>query len=439
MTDWQPLVGKQALAVKHSTARINFYDGSVRSSKTGTSLVDWIRYTRIAPPGLLLMTGRTERTVINNLVEPLTEMLGPQRVSINQGSGIVTICGRKVLIVGANNESARTKIQGHTLAGSYADEVPTLPESYWNMLVSRHSIPGSRIYCTGNPESPRHWCKVNWLDRAKLWIDHDSNIIDHTDDFERLEDGDPDRPLNLHRFSFILDDNPALEPEIVSDLKNSYTGVWYQRFIRGLWVGAEGAIYDCWDPAKHVIPWSSLPKMIDVIGVGVDYGTTNPTAAVMLGIGVDHRLYLIDEWRYAPRTDRERWADPKLSTELRAWLAQSHLPDVKRHDHGYVVVDPAAASFRVQLRDDGLFTHPAENEVLYGIRTVNSLLASGNLLVSDRCRGFIAEASEYRWDPKKTEQGEDAPIKLDDHSCDAVRYVIATTERHWRGYVNLAT
>ncbi|MFJ4653876.1 PBSX family phage terminase large subunit [Nocardia sp. NPDC088792] len=437
MTDWQPLVGKQALAVHHSTARINFYDGSVRSSKTGTSLVDWIRYCRRAPAGPLLMTGRTERTVLNNLVEPLMEMLGTGRVSINQGNGTVTICGRKVLIVGANNEAARTKIQGLTLAGSYSDEVPTMPESYWNMLVSRHSVPGAQMFATGNPEGPRHWAKRLWLDRAKLWIDHDGQIHDRTTDFERLEDGDPDRPLNLHRFSFTLDDNPALDPQVVSDLKNSYTGVWYQRFIRGQWVGAEGAVYDCWDPAKHVIPWSSLPKMTKILGTGVDYGTTNPTVGIMLGIGVDRRLYLIDEWRYAPRTDAERRSDPKLSLGFREWLAQDHLPYRNAREHGNVVVDPAAASFRVQLRDDGQETDPAENDVVYGIRTVHSLLATGNLLVSDRCRGFIGEAPEYRWDPKATEQGQDAPIKIDDHSADAVRYIVTTTERIWRQYVNL--
>jgi len=74
----------------------------------------------------------------------------------------------------------------------------------------------------------------------------------------------------------------------------------------------------------------------------------------------------------------------------------------------------------------------ADNDVAYGIRTVASLLGTGDLVVSDRCHGFITEAPGYSWDPKYVEKGQDKPLKLADHSLDGGRYVVTTTESVWR-------
>ncbi|WP_416565063.1 PBSX family phage terminase large subunit [Nocardia testacea] len=406
--------------MQNSTARLNFYEGSVRSSKTVCSLIDWVRYCRKGPKGALLMTGRTERTVINNLILPIQDMLGPGRVSINRGNGTVNICGRTVILVGANNESARTKIQGLTLAGAYVDEAPTLPESYWNMLFSRLSVPGAQMFATGNPEGPRHWAKKSWLDRAKYWITHDGSVIDRRDLYERLEPGDPDRPLDLHRFSFILDDNPTLDPEFVASLKSSYTGVWYKRFVLGLWVVADGAVYECFDEGRHTVPFKDLPPMTRVMALGVDYGTTNPTAGILLGIGTDGVLYAIDEW--APK----RGTDAELSQQLAAWLRDA------THQPEWVFVDPAAASFKLQLfRDEAARVADAVNDVVDGIRTVAALFSTGQLRISDRCTRLRAEIHGYVWDSKASEKGEDKPIKLDDHFCDALRYAVVSSQYAW--------
>ncbi|RJO69780.1 PBSX family phage terminase large subunit [Nocardia panacis] len=425
MSAIRPLVGKQLLAVQNSTARLNVYEGSVRSSKTICSLIDWIRYCRKGPPGTLLMTGRTERTIINNLILPIQEMLGPGRVSINRGNGTVNICGRIVILVGANNEAARTKIQGLTLAGAYVDEAPTLPESYWNMLFSRLSVPGAQMFATGNPESPRHWFKTQWLDRAKFWIRDDGSIIDRRGDFARLQAGDPDRPLDLHRFTFILDDNPNLDPDFVASLKSSYTGVWYLRFVLGKWVVADGAIYESFDEAEHKVPHGNLPQMSRVLALGIDYGTTNPTAGILLGIGADGRLYAIDEWSPPRGTDAE------LSAALAEWLRDT------KHEPEWVFVDPAAASFKLQLyRDDTARVADATNEVLDGIRTVAALFSTRQLLISDRCERLLNEIHGYVWDSKQSEKGIDKPVKLDDHFCDALRYAVVSSQFRWFSHLS---
>lgn len=418
--DARPLTGKALVAVQHSTARINAFEGSVRSGKTFASLLDWVKFTRTAPPGLLLMTGRTERTIINNLILPLQEWLGPNRVKINRGEGKVQILDREIMLIGANNEQARTKIQGLTLIGAYVDEASTLPESFFNMLYSRLSLAGAKMWLTSNPEGPVHWLLVKWLLRANLWIDRDGRHHVNTS---------PDA-LDLVRVTFRLDDNPNLDPVYVADLKKSYTGLWYRRYIGAEWVAADGAIYDCWEPDRHVIPYDSLPEMARYLAVGCDWGTTNPSAGILLGLGIDARLYAVDEWWMKKPAGGAAYTPGQQSESLRGWIAGLDRPPE------WVVLDPSAAAFKWQLFTDGLTVQQADNSVVDGILTVSTLLAREQLLISDRCVNLLREIPSYSWDDKATEKGLDAPVKLDDHACDGLRYAVQTTEALWRRHID---
>ena len=417
-----PLTGKSKLAVQHSTATINVYEGSVRSGKTIATLIDWIRYCRNAPAGNLLMTGRTERTIINNLVLPIQEMLGKSRVTINRGNGTVSICGREVILVGANNEQARTKIQGLTLAGAYVDEASTLPESYWNMLTTRLSVDGARMWATCNPEGPRHWFKLQWLDKAKLWVKHDSTIEDRNEDFTQLDEDNPARPIDLHRFSFTLEDNrPNLNPKYYANVMSMYSGLWYQRMILGLWTMADGIVYEDFDINRHVV--SELPAMQSILCVGIDYGDTNPTRGILLGLGTDNRLYAMAEWAPSKGTAADR------SASLRAFLNTHGQPQ-------YLFVDPAAAGFKLQLNRDGFSNVAnASNKVRAGINTVGSLLKPGQLLIHSSCTNLLDEITGYVWDAAASAKGEDEVVKLDDHACDALRYAVQTSRPMWQQHI----
>lgn len=433
----QRVGAKYRQAVQLSTARINAYEGSVRAAKTFTSLLDWLKFIRTAPPGALLMVGRTERTVWRNLVEPLRDLLGPKRVKINRGEGTARICGRLVYVVGANNEQATTKIQGLTLIGAYVDEAATLPESFFNMLYSRLSLAGAQLWLTTNPDGPAHWLLVKWLSNWKLWLDRDGTLRER-DVLD--EDGNETGVIDLHRFTFTIDDNTTLDPEYVASLKRSYTGLWYRRFIGAEWVAADGAVYDGWDPAKHVIAHDQLPKMREYLALGLDHGMTNATAGILLGIADDFdeygrrtgsKLYAIDEFWIRKPKDAAGLTVAEQSSALRDWMTAN------RYDPAWLIVDPAAAAFKVQLATDkvGRLTD-ADNHVTYGISTVASVLGSGRLLISDRCQHLIEEIPSYSWDDKAAAKGQDAPVKVNDHASDALRYAVATTESSWRALID---
>ncbi|MFK0289931.1 terminase [Streptomyces sp. NPDC090442] len=213
----------------------------------------------------------------------------------------------------------------------------------------------------------------------------------------------------------------------VASLAAEYSGLWRRRMIDGAWVVAEGAIYDAYDEQRHVV--DELPAMRRC-WASVDYGTTNPFAALLVGLGTDDRLYVVSEWRHDARAVRRQMTDAQYSHAVSAWLAEQ---DVEPE---WIFVDPSAASFSTQLWTDG-FPHVtrARNEVLDGIRSVSVALDSGLLRVHRSCTGLLDELPSYAWDSAAAARGEDRPIKVNDHSCDALRYALHSTVHEWRHLV----
>lgn len=432
----RPLSGKGLRSYSLSKSQINIWEGSVRSSKTIGSLLRWIDFVRNGPPGPLLMVGKTERTLRRNILDVLVDMLGPRRCRFNSGTAELHLLDRKIYCVGANDERAQDKIRGLTLAGAYVDEISTVPESFFAMLMTRFSVEGAQLFGTTNPEGPRHWLKLNWLDRACLWLTGPGELIVRPPDPDAL---DGTGPMRLHRFSFRLADNPTLPAGYIDMVLRQYTGLWRRRYIDGEWVAADGVIYDSFDPDRHVV--ADLPPIVKWLSVGVDYGTSAPFAALLIGVGADNRLYVASEYRYdsAKHGGRSK-TDGEYAAALYAWLDTILVPGSDPPIYGirpqWTCVDPSAASFSVELwRGGQLRPYPAENSVIDGIRMVAGLFATDRLRIHASCTGLLDEIGGYVWDPKATEAGLDAPIKADDHSCDGLRYAISTTEAMWQQIV----
>jgi len=410
---------------------INLWEGAVRSGKTMSSILAWCEYVRcMAPPGPLVMIGKTKDTLGRNVLDEIDNYFGDASPLVHtRGANEGTLFGRKVHMVGANDAKAEAKIRGLTLAGAYVDEKTLLPGfGYWSMLVTRHATTmplGAKIFATTNPDSPAHWVKREIIDKAdqvkaKVW-------------------------------HFGIDDNPILTTEAKELLKASLSGLFYKRFIDGLWVAAEGAIYDMLDlDGRHRTTWEQLPILTDARWLGIDYGTANPFHAVLLGTGIDRRLYVIGEWRYDGRKQQRAYDDGQYERELRAWLdsgagvkiptADGQLLDAIGMWPHRVAIDPSAASFRALLRNrqwGGLVS--ADNSVLDGIRNVASLLAADRLkFVKGAAPELEREMLGYVWDPKQQALGIDAPFKVDDHGPDALRYDVQAARSEWRPWLGLA-
>ena len=396
---WGIFSPKSLHSIRHSNRRINLWHGAVRSSKTVSSQVRWLKFINEAPPGgQLLMVGVTIGTLKDNILDPIAEMVGPENYHYSAGSREAHICGRRILIRGANDEAAEKKIRGLTLSGVYGDELTLWPETFFKRCLDRLSVPGAKLFGTTNPDSPYHWLKTEYLDRES--------------------------ELDLAAFHFELDDNPNLPTHYLENIKREFTGLWYKRFIQGLWVVAEGAAFDQFDPDLHCISdWSQVPNWnrperppFEKTIVGIDYGTSNPTAFIALGL-FEGVWYAFAEYRHEGSKARRQHTDGEHSEALQQFLFEQQIVP------NSIQLDPSAASFRAQLRSDGVRrVRPADNEVLDGIRVVSHGLTSGKLVIHVSCQGLIKDCNTYAWDPDKQEKGEDVPLKKNDHSIDGCRY-----------------
>lgn len=399
-------------AVRHHS-KVSIWEGAVRSGKTiGSLLAFLLLVATCSRRGEIVVIGRTRESVARNVFGPLMDssLFGPlaKLVSYTAGAPTAKILGRVVHVMGASDARAEAVLRGLTVAAAYVDEATLVSEQFWMQLLARCSVPGAKVYATTNPDGPSHWFKKKVIDRIK--------------------------DLGYARYTFLLDDNHYLireNPEYVAQLKREYQGLWYRRFILGQWVQADGAVYDMWDEKRHVVKHSDIPTMDRVIAFGVDHGTTNPTRGLLIGVGQE-KLWALDEW--SPTTGLP---DVTQSQLMRAWLAHRE-PDPWRFPE-WVFLDPAAASFKAQLFNDGVTPAPAHNAVLPGIRTISSLLAVDRLQVSDRCKNLIEYLPGYVWDSKKTAKGEDAPVKVDDHEADALRYGVHSSRVFWRDAVPMIT
>lgn len=378
---------KQLDSIRKSIASINIWEGSIRSGKTHASLWRFVDEASRGPSGDFAIITRTYDSFERNILPELQKILGTH-VRYFRGKRQLFIKQRKCHVITADDASAEAKIRGCTLSGAYVDEVTIIPENVFIMLLGRLSIDGAKLFGTTNPDSPYHW--------FKLWMD-----------------GNPD----LVSFQFVMDDNPSLSENIKDIFKRQFKGLWYQRFILGKWVQAEGAIYDFFDEKMHVIdfPLSTATSYI----VGIDYGTTNPCAFVLIGIN-KHRypnIWVEDEYYFNSRVTQRQKTDGEYAEDLKQFIENRAISGI--------YLDPSAASFRAELIRSGVDNIiDADNEVNDGIRFVAKLLNQGTFKICRKCRHLIAEFQSYVWDEKSIKSGVDKPKKENDHALDALRYAL---------------
>lgn len=392
---------KWAHLTKFQNRKAIICDGSVRSGKTVSMILGFVHWAmRFFDGKNFGICGKTISSTERNIILPLLNMPDitdyyslqyirgeNKRIIIRSGSHTNTF-----FIFGGKDESSYTLVQGITLSGVLFDEVALMPKSFVDQAVARTlSEPEARYWFNCNPESAEHWFYKEWICNT-----HQK------------------KALHLH---FTMQDNPILSPEQIADAERLYTGVFYNRYIKGLWCVAEGLIYPMFDKAVHVTHHPELQPGGDYY-ISCDYGTLNPTSAGLWYLQPDGHAIRLREYYYdgrktkTPRTDEEHY---KALEQLAGDVAGK----VRA-----VIVDPSAASFIECIRRHGLFrVWQADNSVLNGIRDTSSLLQMQYLHICDNCTDIIREFSLYRWDESATE---DRPIKENDHAMDDMRYFVRT-------------
>ncbi len=363
-------------------------DGAIRSGKTMAAACGFFLWSMSAfDGGVFGLCGKTVGSFRRNVLLPLSGWLGQEfRVKEHRAENKLTVSlGSRVntyYLFGGQDESAYTLVQGITLWGVFLDEAVLMPRSFVQQVCARCSVAGSKLWFTCNPGSPEHW-------------------------FYR-ELVQPAEQKGLLRLHFTMDDNPSLPPAVKKRYEALYSGVFYSRYVLGLWCAAEGLVYD-FDKNRHT--FTASPGQGRYF-ISVDYGTQNPFSAGLWCVdkGVAYR---IREFYHNGRETGSR-TDEEYYRELEALAGEKPVEAV--------VIDPSAASLITLLRRKGRFrVKKAKNKVLPGIRLVSSLLQQEKILFSPDCKDAIREFGLYRW----AEFG-DVPVKENDHAMDDVRYFCAT-------------
>lgn len=381
-------------------------EGAVRSSKTYTmnpKIFTQLNHYDVA--GDRVLFGVSKDTIYKNVLNNLFDFYGEGNYSYNRQSGQLWLGNKEWSVVGAKDEGSEKYIRGRTVGIAYGDELSLTPKTFFEMMLSRMSPTGARFYGTTNPDSPYHYLYTDWITNPK-------------------------KQHLLRSIKYTLDDNYSLDEETKDRFRTMYSGLFYQRYILGKWVVADGAIYRDSYSESLTYDDESAPKTLkshDLLRyIPIDYGTGNPT--VFLLIIDDGETYWIDrEYYHDSRADGvAQKTDKQYVTDLSKFV-EDFAPRGAQ-----CIVDPSAASLKAQMTSDGIWHGNAKNEVLDGIRTVASLMAQKKIRIHKRCVKTHSELQTYSWDKNKQKLGEDAPLKQHDHTADALRYFCETIVPKWR-------
>jgi len=389
---------KWAHLTKFKNRKAIICDGSVRSGKTVSMILGFVHWAmRFFDGKNFGICGKTISSTERNIILPLLNMPDitdyyslqyirgeNKRIIIQSGSHTNTF-----FIFGGKDESSYTLVQGITLSGVLFDEVALMPKSFVDQAVARTlSEPEARYWFNCNPESAEHWFYKEWICNTRQ-----------------------KKALHLH---FTMQDNPILSPEQIADAERLYTGVFYNRYIKGLWCVAEGLIYPMFDKAVHV---KSLPHPQGEWYVSVDYGTLNAFSAGLWCYD-GTTAYRVAEYYYSGREQKRQRTNTQYLQSIQQLTAGKSI--------SAVIVDPSAASFIAELRQAGFLVRKGKNDVVEGIRRTAAALEQGKLLFSPDCKNSFREFALYRWDESSSQ---DRPIKENDHAMDDIRYFVSTILR----------
>lgn len=384
----QGLSPKQLDFLKTSTHSFNIQSGAVSSGKTFIQMLRWYKHIYDAPDGcLLLMSGKTSESLYDNVIRDLVKINTKDIRDYSQPLRVKVLSKDiEIACADTHNESSWGRIQGKTVCGWLGDEITQAPKNFTKMAQGRCRGQGKTWpkFWTCNPDMPEHYIRTEYIDNPNL----DKKVWD-----------------------FTMFDNPVLTKEYIDELKASYSGVFYDRYILGKWVHAEGMVYDEYARTDHVINQFDIPEHWTKCR-SIDFGYTNPFVCIWGALDDDKRLYIYDV-HYKSR-----------------WLIKEHAEEINKRESSYqFTVADHDAQDNAELREYGIYTTNAKKDVIDGIQAVkNRLKPAGDgrprLFITENCHDLIREIGLYRWQDNKRGNEKEEPAKENDHAMDALRYMV---------------
>lgn len=388
---------KKILAFPYSRYDSLICDGAVRSGKTSLMMVAFIDWAMREFSGQRFgICGKTVDSCVKNVVQPylfLSYAKSRYVMRWKRADKVLEVRRGATTnyfeVFGGKDEGSAALIQGRTLAGALLDEVVLMPRSFVEQALTRCSVDGAKLWFSCNPGSPQHWFYTEWIKRHK-----ERNV------------------LYLH---FEMTDNPGLTQKTLERYQSMFSGVFYDRYIRGLWVIAEGLVYPMFSREKNVTNKRGGPGEYYI---SIDYGTQNPTAFGLWRVNGGSAVMEKEYYHSGRATNRQK-------------TDEEYYQDLEQFADGYkierIIIDPSAASFAECIRRHGKFAvWKANNSVLDGIRLTGALLQSGRLKFHESCVHAFEEFGLYSWEK---DTPEDAVIKENDHVMDSIRYLCMTVLR----------
>jgi PBSX family phage terminase large subunit len=393
--------------------------GSVRSSKTFTAHIakSIVQLTQYELPinAKRIMSGSTKQTFYRNVLLDLQSVVGKDNMHYNSSNGELMLYDKLWFVIGAKDEASYKQILGSTVGLWLGDEVVEYPDSFLAQMWMRMSITGSRSYLTTNAGNPHQYLKTDVID-------------------------DPGFGKQLEVINFKLADNPNIDAAEKANIVASQKGVFKLRYIDNLWVVAEGSIYrDSYSEVANLfdgivtIDGKQIPLQPEPIGLRATGGHVDHWFSV--DAGVDHpqcHLEYYDDGDVIWVTREQRWDSRK---EMRQKTNEEYIDDLIAFGAAkfQIILPPEALSMKNSAIQRGLWITDADNAVKEGIHTVSTLLASRRLRISKTgCPELVKRLPNYAWDKNAAKLGKEAPMKVEDDDCDALRYGVHGKIPQWR-------
>lgn len=392
----------------HRACNMIVADGAIRSGKTIAMLCGFFLWSIATFSGeTFILAGKTIGALKKNVIAPALQILRawglPYKYVSSGDAARLEVGGNVYYLYDAHNERSQDRLQGLTAAGALADEVALFPTSFIEQMIGRCSVEGARLWLNCNPESPAHYVKTELIDKAK-----------------------EKRIYHLH---FLMEDNYSLSQRTKDSYMRMFSGVFYQRFIRGEWALTDGLVYPQFanQPSDYIT--TDIPP-IHHATIGVDFGGSGSAHTFTLtGFTPGYRqVIVLDEFYHNNKTDGV-FSPADLEREFISFVRRA----ISRFKVYEARCDSAEQTMiqglRIACAKAGVgieVRNAIKGKINERIAFYNSMIAQRRLLLHASCAQTIKALREAVYDSKHPTED----IRLDDgttniDSLDSLEY---TTE-----------